>query len=140
MNILVSLIQSTNDLHNRFGTAQTVEQSLNYLAEEYNEVIDAVSSSEPDIENLKEEIVDVIVTLVGVVKSMFTDSNNTSVLKTMYPISKIIGDVYLIAKRNKITSEDLQSAMQVVINKNNAKTLETHYVNKETGKITRIGK
>lgn len=140
MNILVSLIQSTNDLHNRFGTAQTIEQSLLFLTEEYNEVLDAVSNSEPDIENLKEEIVDVIVTLVGVVKSMFDAPHNTNVLKAMYPISKIIGDVYLIAKRNKITSEDLQTAIEKVINKNNAKTLETHYVNQETGKITRIGK
>lgn len=140
MNILVSLIQSTNDLHNRFGTAQTIEQSLIYMTEEYNEVLDAISTDEPDLDNLKEEIVDVIVTLIGVVKSMFNDSNNTNVLKVMYPISKMIGDVYLIAKRNKITSEDLQKSIDVVINKNNAKTFETHYVNRETGKITRIGK
>lgn len=135
MNSLLSLYQSTVALHERFNTSQTVQQSLNRFTEEYNEVLDAVTNQ--DLENIKEEFVDVLVTAIGVFLSMSKSESNFNNLQALFVMIKGFQELYLVIRKAGVTSEMLETPINKVIAKNNAKTLETHELNSETGKITR---
>lgn len=135
MNSLLSLYQSTVALHERFNTNQTVQQSLELFTEEYNEVLDAVTKG--DLENTKEEFVDCVVTAIGVFHSMSKSESNYNNLQALFVMLKSFQELYLVIRKAGVTSEMLETPINKVIAKNDAKTLETHELNTTTGKITR---
>lgn len=107
-----ALVRSTNDLHERFGTRQTVDEALIIFREECGELTDAarllsatraIYRTHHDIEM---EAVDVIVTVLGVLR--------------------VFG----------IGADELVAAMRTVAMNNDAKTHDTHYL-RDDGKIAR---
>lgn len=137
-NLLVELYNSTVALHERFNTNQTVQQSINLFAEEYNEVLDAASKQ--DKEQIAHEFVDCLVTIIGVFRSIEKNNSNKDALQALFVIVKDMYSLYLVLRRNGISNDMLNEPIVRVITKNNAKTLETHKLDTVTGKIQRIGK
>lgn len=137
MNNFSKLVQSTLDLHNRFGTAQTVEQSQQIFTEEYNEVLDAVSQGE-SVERISQEFVDAIVTVIGIFRSLFNSDNiGAFSASTLFFMIKSVYELYIVIRKNNVKPEDIEKAMVFVIEKNNNKSLGSHEFNSVTGKITR---
>lgn len=94
-----ALVHSTNALHERFDTAQTVEQAFALFQEEAGEFGEEALSSFRMAYPLTEEAVDVIVTVLGVLRAAGVDDGA------------------------------LAAIMQAVAAKNDAKTHDTHEVN-----------
>ena len=104
-----ALVRSTDDLHERFGTRQTVYEALACFEEEIHEFkAEAITGNLLYAYPLTEEAVDVIVTLLGVLRAAGVDNG------------------------------ELASMMLAVTMKNDAKTHTTHAINSE-GKIARKG-
>jgi NTP pyrophosphatase (non-canonical NTP hydrolase) len=107
-----ALVRSTADLHERFGTRQTVDEALIIFREECGELTDAalLLDATRDIyginHDIEREAVDVIVTVLGVLH--------------------VFG----------ISTGELADALLAVAKKNDAKTHLTHEVN-AAGKIAR---
>lgn len=96
-----ALVRSTADLHLRFGTQQTLSEALLCFDEEVHEFeAEAVSASRMAYP-LTEEAVDVIVTLLGVLRAADVDEGQ------------------------------LAAMMLNVAKKNDAKTHTTHAINSE---------
>ena len=69
-----ALVRSTDDLHERFGTRQTVYEALACFEEEIHEFkAEAVTGNLLYAYPLTEEAVDVIVTLLGVLRAADID-------------------------------------------------------------------
>lgn len=137
-NGLLALYQSTVALHERFNTSQTVQQSLKMFTEEFNEVLNEVPSG--NIDKLTDEIVDCLVTTIGVFISISKTPNKMGdfeVYQAVFFMTKYLNDIYLIYRKNSISYEQLETSINRVIAKNDAKTTETHELDKTTGKITR---
>jgi hypothetical protein len=69
-----ALVRSTADLHERFGTRQTVDEALDCLREEMRELTDAAAFNMDWVageRHVREEAVDVIVTLLGVLRAWY---------------------------------------------------------------------
>lgn len=136
MNILSELIQSTFALHERFKTAQTVQQALERFIEEYDETLDAIAEGKTKDE-VAQEFVDVLVTIIGVFISLQKSTDNRESLITLFMLIKQTHALYQAIRKYGIESTMLEQPMRKVIDKNNAKTLETHSLDMTTGKIKR---
>ena len=137
-NYLAELYQSTVELHERFNTSQTVQQSLELFTEEYTETLNEVPTGNK--ERLTEEFVDTLVTTIGVFRSIVKSENNLKNLNAMFLVIKKLHELYLVIRKNDISNEQLEKSFEKVINKNNAKTLETHTLDHSTGKIKRVSR
>lgn len=138
-NNLINLYESTVALHERFNTSQTVQQSLERFVEEYTETLDALNS-ENVRDDLKHEFVDCLVTVIGVFRSISKSDNNLECLSALFFVIKSLYELYVVYRKQGLEAKDLEQPILDVIKKNDSKTLKTHYLSKETGKITRIGK
>ena len=135
MNSLVELYQSTVALHERFNTSQTVQQSLERFTEEYNEVLNEIPDAHRD--NIANEFVDSLVTIIGVLRSIDKSTNEKENYQAMFVVIKGLAELYFAIRKVHVENQHIQEAVQRVIVKNNAKTVETHYLDQETGKIKR---
>lgn len=134
-NKFIELIQSTLDLHSRFETKQTVKQAAERVVEEYEECINAVEDE--NLKLLREEIVDVFVTLIGLTLSFTKSNDGFEVFKHLWEIARVLRGIYAFTTKYEITYDLLVPYMDLVIKKNNSKTFETHFLNDKTGKIER---
>lgn len=134
-NSLVALYESTVALHERFNTSQTVQQSLKMFAEEYNEVLNEIPKG--DKIKISEEFVDVLVTTLGVTMSIGKSNDKIEIYQALFIMLKGLGELYFAIRKAGVESKDLEPSVLNVVAKNNAKTLETHELDKTTGKITR---
>lgn len=133
MNKFYELYQSTKDFHTRFNSNQDLITTWDIFFEEYNECVEHT-----DLANLKEEIVDLIVTSFKLFEMIYNpESSIKQAFTAFFSMARCISDVALIAQKNGVKVEDLEVIFDKVIAKNNAKTTETHYLNPVTGKITR---
>lgn len=137
MNSLVELYQSTVALHERFNTSQTVQQSLERFSEEYNEVLNEIPSGNKD--KISEEFADVLVTVIGVIRSIEKSNSKVEIYQALFLMLKGLGELYFAIRKSGVESKDLEPFVLKVAAKNNAKTLETHYLDSLTGKIKRKG-
>ena len=137
-NKFVELYESTVALHERFNTSQTVQQSLERFNEEYQETLNEVPLG--DLNRLSDEFVDAIVTTIGVFRSIAKSSNASANIQAMFFVMKHLHNLYLVIRKNKVSDELIEKSIDRVIQKNNAKTLETHELDKATGKIKRLTK
>lgn len=136
MNKFYELFKSTIDLHKRFDTKQDLNVSFDIFFEEYAECVEAVANNDTD--NLAEEIVDAIVTSIKVWQNIFAESETTKQAFTAYfALVRSLHEISGLARKAELNLSDLEPYFDKVIAKNNAKTEETHYLNLETGKITR---
>lgn len=134
-NKFTELINSTLELHQRFNTNQTVKQAAERVVEEFEECINAVEDE--NLNNLREEIVDVFVTLIGLALSFTKSTDGFEVFKHLWEIARILRGIHALTTKYNITYDVLVPYMDKVILKNNSKTSETHYLDNKTGKITR---
>lgn len=107
-DVLRALWDSTAALHERFGTHGRIDAQMRVVFEEVYEFTASVVSDEGMLSlDTVDEATDVIVTLMSTLQSMGASFDHVA------------------------------AAMQHVIAKNDAKTLDTHFVHPKTGKITR---
>lgn len=134
-NKFVELYESTVALYERFNTSQTVQQSLERFNEEYQETLNEVPLG--DLNRLSDEFVDAIVTTIGVFRSISKSNNANENIQAVFFVMKHLHNLYLVIRKNKVSDELIEKSIDRVIQKNNAKTTNTHELNKATGKITR---
>ena len=107
------LVHSTDELHQRFGTRQTVDEAVEVFEEETDELVAAAlwtitggGHSAAERAAAVAEMVDVIVTVLGIARAM------------------------------RIEQHELAGALLAVAIKNDSKTHDTHTINSK-GKIAR---
>ena len=110
-----ALVRSTDDLHERFGTRQTVDEAVEIFEEETDELVAAALwtitggvHTQAERAAALAEMVDVIVTVLGIARAM------------------------------RIKPGELADALLTVAKKNDAKTHDTYAIN-AAGKIARKG-
>ncbi|PJF44862.1 MAG: hypothetical protein CUN55_01745 [Phototrophicales bacterium] len=103
---LLALIQSTQNLYERFEREFILDVQIPIFEEEVHELIAATQAKDSTTQHIAEETCDVFVTAIG------------------------------MALAAGVSVEELMTQAQAVIQKNDAKTHASHYVN-EQGKIAR---
>lgn len=106
----VDMWQENIRLYDDFNVHRTVPKAVRLVTEEYHEVL--LEANAPEINKLKLllEAADLVMTIYGLV----------------------------IAAGGSL--DDMTDAMEIVNRKNRMKTKDTHYLNPQTGKITRLQK